>query len=283
MRCEEECTPSPPPTEPPTTEGQRPGTGLRADGLPDIAWVDVPAGSFVMGPDSLLIGGYSRNEADRPRRTLALEAFRISKYETTNAQYQAFVRATDGYSNSEWWEGLTGVHGQPGTPKWSGADLPADSVSWYDAVAFTRWLTARLRRVGDLEAGMEIRLPTEEEWEKAARGTDGRMYPWGNSYEAGKANINEKSTGAGPSYLERTTAVGSYPAGASPFSAMDMAGNLWEWTLTEYEIKRSRVVRGGSWYDEPGFAAASIRNPYGFPDRRVFHFGFRVVRGAPVQ
>ena len=164
-------------------------------------------------------------------------------------------------------------------------------MNWYDAVAFTRWLTARLRAAGELKAGTEIRLPTEDEWEKAARGTDGREYPWGNGYQAGYANIDEKIANAGPAYLERTTPVGAYPQGASPFGALDMAGNVWEWTLTEYSNKRSvdltndraRVVRGGSWDGGPGSARASCRVSYYSPGSRDYFVGFRVVVAAPVS
>ena len=92
-----------------------------------------------------------------------------------------------------------------GSPNWTGSNLPAEAVSWYAAVAYTRWLTVKLRASGELEDGTEIRLPTEEEWEKAARGTDGREYPWGNGYEVGVASLDEKNTDAGPAYLERTT------------------------------------------------------------------------------
>ena len=176
-----------------------------------------------------------------------------------------------------------------GSPTWPGPDLPAETVSWYDAVAFTRWLTARLRAAGELEDGTEIRLPTEEEWEKAARGTDGREYPWGRGYHAGYANIDEKDVNAGPAHLERTTPVGAYPEGASPFGALDMAGNVWEWTLTEFQSKvstdltndRPRVVRGGSW-GVPDGARASLRDNFS-PDNRVYYIGFRVVVAAPVQ
>ncbi|MBK7781124.1 MAG: SUMF1/EgtB/PvdO family nonheme iron enzyme [Ardenticatenia bacterium] len=153
------------------------GKGLRPDGLPDIAWVDVPAGPFIMGSDDPSFGAMAR-------RTVTLPAFKISKYETTEAQWQAFTNAADGYGNADWWNEPTKLaerEEEPSAPSWSGADLPAGSVSWYDAVAFTRWLTARLHEAGQLDAATKIRLPTEEEWEKAARGTDGREYPWGRT------------------------------------------------------------------------------------------------------
>ena len=261
------------------------GKGLRQDGLPDIAWVDVPAGPFIMGSDDPSFGATAR-------RTVTLPAFKISKYETTQAQWQAFTSAADGYGNADWWNEPTKLANrdeQPGEPTWPGADLPAQSVSWYDAVAFTRWLTARLRAAGDLQAGAEIRLPTEEEWEKAARGTDGREYPWGEDYKAGFANVREQERPIEAAGAGQTTAVGSYPQGASPFGADDMAGNVWEWTLTEYEGQnasdltndRPRVLRGGSWVSSPDLARASVRRDL-HPDFRGRSFGFRVVVAAPV-
>ena len=255
------------------------GKGLRQDGLPDIAWVDVPAGPFIMGSDDPSFNAMAR-------RTVTLPAFKISKYETTQAQWQAFTSAADGYGNADWWNEPTKLaerDEQPGEQAWPDADLPAESVSWYDAVAFTRWLTARLRKAGQLDARTEIRLPTEAEWEKAARGTDGREYPWGEGYKAGFTNVREQG---GP--IGQTTAVGSYPQGASPFGAEDMAGNVQEWTLTEYEGQnasdltndRPRVLRGGSWGDLPVRARASYRGN-DLPFYRTWYLGFRVVMAAP--
>ncbi|MBK8540263.1 MAG: SUMF1/EgtB/PvdO family nonheme iron enzyme [Ardenticatenia bacterium] len=261
------------------------GKGLRQDGLPDIAWVDVPAGPFIMGSDDPSHGALAR-------RTVTLPAFKISKYETTQAQWQAFTNAADGYGNADWWNEPTKLayrDEQPGEPNWPGADLPVESVSWYEAVAFTRWLTARLRAAGDLQAGEEIRLPTEAEWEKAARGTDGREYPWGNRYKKGFAHVAEWGGATGTAYGGPTTAVGSYPQGASPYGAQDMAGNVWEWALTEVEAQnasdltndRPRVLRGGSWYYSPVPVRASSRYDV-HSDTRYWLVGFRVVMAAPV-
>ncbi|MFI0609358.1 MAG: formylglycine-generating enzyme family protein [Anaerolineae bacterium] len=261
------------------------GKGLRQDGLPDIAWVDVPAGPFIIGSDDPSFGATAR-------RTVTLPVFKISKYETTQAQWQAFTNAADGYRNADWWNEptkLTERDEEPGESVWPGADLPAGSVSWYDAVAFTRWLTARLRAAGDLQAGEEIRLPTEAEWEKAARGTDGREYPWGNGYKAGFANVDEREGATGTASRGQTTAVGSYPQDASPYGAQDMAGNVWAWTLTEYEGQisdrltndRPRVLRGGAWLPDPGYARATYRGSHA-PNDRYRYGGFRVVLAAPV-
>lgn len=256
------------------------GKGLRPDGLPDIAWVDVPAGPFNIYHDGA-------------RRTLILPAFKISKYETTQAQWQAFTNASDGYGNADWWNEPTRLaerEEQPGQPTWSGADLPAESVSWYDAVAFTRWLTASLRKVGELDARTEIRLPTDLEWKKAARGTDEREYPWGDGYKAGYANIDEKSLNAGPARLGQTAAVGSYPQDASPCGALDMAGNVGEWTLlcqygnvntVFWSSDVPRVLLGGTWDSDPDGARVSLSGAT-VPNLRSRYVGFRVVLAAPV-
>lgn len=170
------------------------GKDSQPDGSPDITWVDVPAGPFIMGNDN-------HDEDEKPTRTVSIQAFKISRYETTNAQYQAFVTAEDGYRNEQWWTWpvkLAAREAHAGEPHWRDGDLPAETVSWYDAVAYTRWLTVRLGSSGKLADGMVVRLPTEAEWEKAARGTDGREYPWGNGYRTGYANISERHFDVGP-------------------------------------------------------------------------------------
>ena len=154
-------------------------------------------------------------------------------------------------------------------------------MDWYEAVAFTRWLSHEL--------GYEVRLPTEQEWEKAARGTDGREYPWGDGYRSGFANIDEKENKDGPWYLEQTTAVGIYLHDESPFGVKDMAGNVWEWALNKYEHPDyttpdtsgdSRVLRGGAWLGRPDDARAVDRGR-SHPGYRFDGGGFRVLCVSP--
>jgi len=133
-------------------------------------------------------------------------------------------------------------------------NCPADNVSWHDAVAFCRWLSARL--------GYDIRLPTEWEWQQAATGGDSEnVYPWGREWGSGPANTSK-------SKLRRTTAVGMYPAGTSKHGVMDLAGNVWEWCLNKRDNPKDtdiggnwRVLRGGSWDHAQDYARRVSRRP----------------------
>lgn len=165
-------------------------------------WCYVPPGKFLCGDDE---------------ETVYLDAYYISRTPVTNAQYAKFVQAT-GHRAPEHWDG--------DTPPDEILDHPVTYVSWCDAQAYCEW------------AG--VRLPTEEEWEKAARGTDGQKYPWGNEEPtSGLCNFNMNVGG--------TTPVGKYsPQGDSPYGCVDMAGNVWEWTESEYEDGKKKVY-GGSY------------------------------------
>jgi formylglycine-generating enzyme required for sulfatase activity len=162
---------------------------------------------------------------------------------------------------------------------------PRETVNWYQAMAFCRWLSWRLTgRIYTLEeiAQWPVRLPTEIEWEIAARGKDGRIYPYAGEFDAGKGNTHE--TG-----IRKTSAVGIFPGGASPYGQLDMSGNVWEWCINpsdepdgglQPENLRSnarRVLRGGSWYDGHGNARAVCRD-FSNPDHRGYFNGFRVCR-----
>jgi serine/threonine-protein kinase len=205
--------------------------------------VKVPGGPFFMGCNERVDSKCDNDE--KPGRTLNVSTYWVDKTEVTVAQYARCVRAgvcsADGltmpYLDRERPESAESCNwGKPGREQ-----HPINCVDWYQAGAYCAW------------AGK--RLPTEAEWEKAARGTDRRKYPWGNTtygVAARLANIKGESDG----YVG-TAPVGSYPRGASPYGALDMAGNVWEWVTDP--VGNGRRVRGGSWSDEPGHQRASNR------------------------
>ncbi len=225
----------------------------------DVEMVMVPAGPFTMGSDS-------DDAEDAPAHSVDLPAFEIDKFEVTNDDFALFVDATGYQTDSE------GSGGQSWRKYAEGkGNHPVVKVTWNDASAFCEW------------AGK--RLPTEEEWEKAARGDDGRAYPWGNDFDASKANV--KDTG-----LRSTTAVGSFPDGASPYGAEDMGGNVWEWTATWFKAypggaddnpyygERFRVTRGGAWFEEAPQVTVFNRNAADPNITANDDLGFRCVRDA---
>jgi formylglycine-generating enzyme required for sulfatase activity len=207
-------------------------------------WVPIEAGTFVMG---------------EPLRRVELEAFEIGRYPVTVEEYARFVE-DDGYLDERWWrEGGFGRWNEPWVwelqkqhPNW-----PVVGVSWYEASAYCAW--------------KRVRLPREAEWERAARGVSGRLYPWGDEEpDATRANFGMK--------VADPTPVGLYPRGATPEGVQDMAGNVWEWVADWYEEGRSRVLRGGSWGSYlPGFVRASGRGRGG-PGDRSRGIGFRCAR-----
>ncbi|MBN1563401.1 MAG: SUMF1/EgtB/PvdO family nonheme iron enzyme, partial [Anaerolineae bacterium] len=238
----------------------RPGVGLRADGIPDIDWVEIPAGEFLMGSDSERDSDARNNET--PQRSVYLPTYMISRYPITYAQFTAFVES-DGYTNRDYWTEAGWEHKGKRTtpylwndPQWHIANHPVVGVTWYEAYAFTKWLNELVQQGRSVGAGLqtrpyEVRLPTEAEWEKAARGPDGLIYPYGDKFDATKGSARE--TG-----IRRTSAVGIFPDGASPYGVLDMSGNVWEWGLTKWRSSYDepeendsagtarRVLRGGS-------------------------------------
>lgn len=211
----------------------RQGVGCRPDGLPDIDWVEIPE----IDPQGRREFIYRENE----RRVEP--TFWLARYPITYSQFQAFVEADDGFTNPVWWEGLAASEEDrkaPGEQAFKFWNHPRERVSWYDAMAFCRWFTAKAQTQPALlppalqrQPNWRITLPTEWQWEKAVRGHDGRQYPWGDTYQADYANINETWQNVGPDYLAKTSAVGMYRHGASPYGLLDMSGNVWERCLNE--------------------------------------------------
>ncbi len=196
----------------------KPGT-KHIDGMPtEIIWLKdgaemvlIPGGEFLFGEDN--------ERREEP-------AFYIDRFPVTNERYKKFIDATGHgvpYVPEDWakpynWRRRTYPKGK--------AKHPVVLVSWYDVVAYCRWVGKP--------------FPNLQQWEKAARGTDGRKYPWGDKYEDGRCNSYHEG-------LEKTTPVDKYPKGVSPYGCYDMAGNVWEWTSTPKEI--GWVLKGGSWFD----------------------------------
>lgn len=272
--------------------------------------VRVPAGEFLMGSDPQV--DKNAYDDEQPQHRLSLPEFYIGKYPVTVAQFAAFSKATRHKTNSEkagygwvWngskWEQVQGADWQhpsgPQSDARNKANHPVTQVSWHDALAFCRWLSAA--------TGRPTRLPTEAEWEKAAsweldqetrrQGNKGRkrIWPWGDTFDEGKCNTRESGIGD-------TTPVDRYPAGASPCGTLDMAGNVWEWTgsLWGRDVEKPdfgypydptdgrealdapdnvpRGVRGGSWAYSRRYARCAVRLRL-VPDDFLVFIGFRVV------
>jgi formylglycine-generating enzyme required for sulfatase activity len=224
--------------------------------------VKVPAGEFILGYDN-------RMPDEGPAHHVTLPAYMIDKYEVTNLQYKRFIdqakhRSPSHFKNRRFPAGE--------------ADHPVTYVSWHDAKAYCEWVGKR--------------LPTNAEWEKAARGGDGRVYPWGDEYGIEKANSSMlwKSLKLEGS----TTPVGAFPQGISPYGAYDMAGNVWEWTSSWYEPypgnetpseaygKNYRTLKGGSWWDcsfyQCGISAPVFNRSFFSAHMRNETFGFRCAK-----
>ena len=244
-----------------------PGTRTRRLMVPDIAWVEVPAGVFIYGEG-------------KERETRRLDSFRMAKYPVTNAQYQCFID-DDGYADERWWRDLK--RPEPEESQWSQANRPRTDVDWYEAVAFCRWFSSRLGLATDA-----VRLPTEREWEKAARGNDGRAYPWGDEIEKANANYyKSRDPFERPNTPGDTTPVGFYNGKAyggfqtmnspSPYGLYDMAGNVWQWMGDDYPKTHYRYLRGGSFMDYDYNLRSWTRNSAG-PDYYSIAVGFRCAR-----
>ena len=226
------------------------------DGAPAVL---IPGGTFVMG-----------NDEDSPRREVFVDAFYLDKYEVTVARYAAFSKASGNVKLPEEWDTVDLTNG---------AELPVVGVDWQDAQSYCQW--------------SDRRLPTEAEWEKAARGNDERKFPWGDDAPSDERARFLKAYEK-PVYKDGVAPVGSHPKGVSPFAVHDLSGNVWEWVADWFsesfpraDVRNPRgpnsgsakVLRGGGWYDPPERITATKRM-HAPPQHRDDSIGFRCARDA---
>ena len=234
-------------------------------------WITIRGDKFLLGSqkDDPSKPNYDpdRYDGELPVHEVRLDSFQISQYPATVFEYRKFVES-GGYRDERFWK--AGGFGETTKPEqWEEQmefpNRPVVGVSWFEASAYCAW--------------KGVRLPTEEEWEFAARGKDGRKYPWGNDpASALRLNFNESKIG-------RPSPVGLYPLGATPEGIADMAGNVWEWTNSLYDAKSKgpgalRILRGGSWLDFAGLCRSACRF-WALPAARGGDFGFRPARSLP--
>ncbi len=268
-------------------------------------FITIPAGPFLMGTldaeRSALAqryGGTRESYAEEsPQHEVFVDAFEIAQTPVTNAQYAIFQQATSVHVPITWGNQIPPSHL---------SNHPVVDLNWYEAQAFCRWLGEQMEQ--------HFRLPTEAEWEKAARGVDGRAFPWGNEFDPARCNVKEGGRGI-------TTPIDAHPNGASPYGLLDMAGNVWEWTQSlqapypynevdgrngsdpivnrrpprilqrlfrtapEHAppaVEERRVIRGGCFANPEGFARCACRLRLQ-PERRTPFLGIRLVRVAGVR
>jgi formylglycine-generating enzyme required for sulfatase activity len=228
--------------------------------------VRVPAGEFQMG--SVMARDKHTRDSELPPHPVHVAEFHLGKYPVTNVQYRAFVRATGHHAPDHWKEGSI--------PSGK-SNHPVLWVTWHDAVAFCDWLSRETKQL--------FRLPTEAEWEKAARGTDGRIFPWGDAPpDKNLCNFNRN--------VGDTTAIGRYsPQGESPYGCAGMAGNAWEWCQSLYKTypytkgdgrealqeEGRRVARGGGWWSSLEYVRCAARYSHD-PVNWYEDGGFRIAR-----
>jgi formylglycine-generating enzyme required for sulfatase activity len=261
-----------------------------------FAWIDIPAGEVT------LLNDWADDEAVYLKKgqpqTFSVSAFAITKYPVTNAHYAVFINA-GGYREKKWWTDAGWEARQQGIAwdtkfssfkptgkawieprywqdvKWNGANYPVVGVSWYEALAFGAWLSD--------SSGECILLPTEQQWQRAAQGDDGRVYPFGNDWDCARCNNS-----VSPCDSKQTALVTQYEGldkGDSPFGVTDMVGNVWEWCVTAYETGKTdvnetdiRVLRGGSWYDVNSNLFRVTLHNGGNSHLRGNRWGFRCAR-----
>lgn len=243
-----------------------------------ISTVLIPSGAFIMGTDIEPFYGTALKQSkyakvdEAPMHVRFLDSYRIDRYPITNAQYAAFIQDTDHPPPSYWKDGEIPDNA---------ANLPVVQVSWFDCDDYTKWI--------------EKRLPTEPEWEKAARGPDGRVYPWGDVFVPEEVDTNYAISGVTQYFSTDLTPVGFSSKNISPYEVCDIAGNVWEWTSDTYSPysvtedkqrvfckQEHRVIRGGSWLEaRDGTAERYYRcanRLHAPPDYKADNIGFRCVQ-----
>jgi len=277
----------------------------RVGTMTDFLFCEIPAGPFLMGNTKETDSMSDDDEVPQITYNKIKSNYYASRYPITNAQFELFMKDPHGYENNEWWTktGLDWRKERTASFKQGGAfDLPNHPVvriTWYEAAAFTRWLTNKMRNenaklkiwekedIRDVQIDFtkwEVRLPSEAEWEKAARGTQGLRYPWGNEITLDHANYSDTNIGS-------TSAVGTFPLGMNGYGLLDMSGNVWEWCATQWignytdydknenndlEGNVQRVVRGGSFNYYDRRVRCAVRDGFN-PRNRYYDLGFRVV------
>lgn len=243
-----------------------------------IEMIPIPAGYFLMGSSEeeieILVNDYKLGdreffEDETPQRRVYLDSFYISKYEIKNEQYEKFLKDNPDYEIPPYWNKENYNH----------KNQPVVGISWYDALAYCNWLSEKTQK--------KYRLPTEAEWERSARGTDGQIFPWGNSLpDIQKANFMNQHN--------QPLSVKEKPGGISSTGTMNMAGNVWEWCYDWYDENcyksslqaknpintsegNEKVVRGGSWNYNAFYLRCAARFKFP-PDVKRRDLGFRIVR-----
>jgi formylglycine-generating enzyme required for sulfatase activity len=216
--------------------------------------------------------------------------FASAKFPITNAQYQKFLDHPSGYATPNWWQYSSEAvqwrkdHPNLSPTAFDGADLPRTRVSWFDAMAFCHWLSVELAHHNRVQLSSilkahdpttwSVRLPTEQEWQRAAIGDTGWLYPWGNRLDETRGNYARQ--------VGLPRRVGSYPAGKSPYEVLDLIGNVWEWCLTAWDVDgidvsgyAYRHIRGGAWNVSNPNHLRAIDRGGNSPRGRLNDAGFR--------
>ena len=251
---------------------------------PPFEWCHINSGVVVL-EDATATGGTKGGEYH-------VANFAIAKYPITNAQYLKFLDHLSGYANPNWWQYSSEAvqwrkdHPKPRPTAFDGTDLPRTRVSWFDAMAFCHWLSAELAHHNRVQLSTilkahdpttwSVRLPTEQEWQRAAIGDTGWLYPWGNQLDETRGNYARQRG--------QPTRVGSYPAGKSPYEVLDLIGNVWEWCLTAWGEEDSnangyvyRNIKGGAWNVSRSDHLRAIDRGGNSPRGRLTDAGFRCV------